>query len=73
MAKEQKTAWEIRKDNRVSIWKKLSPEQKEALRDLQTAWEEMQSSYRELCHPQFCDIVKMDDAYYRLRNVLIEE
>jgi hypothetical protein len=73
MAKNQKTAWEIRKDNRVSIWKKLSPEQKEALRDLQTAWEEMQSSYRELCHPQFGDIVKMDDAYYRLRNVLIEE
>ena len=73
MAKEQKTVWEIRKDNRVSIWKKLSPEQKEALRDLQTAWEEMQSSYRELCHPQFGDIVKMDDAYYRLRNVLIEE
>jgi hypothetical protein len=73
MANKQKTAWEIRKDNRVSIWKKLSPEQKEALRDLQTAWEEMQSSYRELCHPQFGDIVKMDDAYYRLRNVLIEE
>ena len=73
MAKKQKTAWEIRKDNRVSIWKKLSPEQKEVLRDLQTAWEEMQSSYRELCHPQFGDIVKMDDAYYRLRNVLIEE
>ena len=72
MAKKQKTAWEIRKDNRVSIWKKLSPEQKEVLRDLQTAWEEMQSSYRELCHPQFGDIVKMDDAYYRLRNVLIE-
>lgn len=73
MAKNQKTAWEIRKDNRVSIWKKLSPEQKESLRDLQTAWEEMQSSYRELCHPQFGDIVKMDDAYYKLRNVLIEE
>ena len=73
MAKKQKTAWEIRKDNRVSIWKKLSPEQKEVLRDVQTAWEEMQSSYRELCHPQFGDIVKMDDAYYRLRNVLIEE
>ena len=73
MAKKQKTEWEIRKDNRVSIWKNLSLEQKEALRDLQTAWEEMQSSYRELCHPQFGDIVKMDDAYYRLRNVLIEE
>jgi len=73
MAKKQKTEWEIRTENRINIWKTLSPEQKEALHGLQTAWEEMQSSYRELCHPQFGDIVKMDDAYYRLRNVLIEE
>jgi len=71
MAKKQKTQWEIRNDNRIKTWKALSSEQREALLDLQTAWEELQSSYRELCHPQFGDIVKMDDAYYKLRSALI--
>lgn len=73
MAKKQKTQWEIDNDNRINTWKKLSPEQKAALHGLQTAWEELQSSYRELCHPTFGDIIKMDDAYYRLRRILIEE
>jgi len=71
MAKKQKTQWEIRNDNRIKTWKALSSEQREALLDLQTAWEELQNSYRELCHPQFGDIVKMDDAYYKLRSALI--
>jgi hypothetical protein len=73
MARKQKTQWEIDNDNRINVWKKLSPEQKAALHGLQTAWEELQGSYRELCHPTFDDIIKMDDAYYRLRRVLIEE
>jgi len=73
MAKKQKTEWDILNENRINVWKTLSPEQKKALHGLQTAWEELQGSYRELCHPTFDDIIKMDDAYYRLRRVLIEE
>jgi len=71
MAKKQKTQWEIRNENRIKTWKALSPEQREALLSLQTAWEQLQCNYRELCHPVFDDIVKMDDAYYRLRSALI--
>jgi len=73
MARKQKTEWELTRENRLEIWKKLSPKQKGALKEVQNAWHELQCSYRGLCHPMFDDIVKMDDAYHRLAQSLIEE
>jgi ferric-dicitrate binding protein FerR (iron transport regulator) len=73
MAKKQKTQWEIMRENRLETWKKLSPKQRGALKEVQNAWHELQGSYRELCHPTFDDIVKMDEAYHRLAQFMIEE
>jgi len=73
MAKKQKTEWELTRENRLEIWKKLSPKQKGALKEVGEAWCNLESSYRELCHPTFDEIVKMDDAYHRLAQCMIEE
>jgi len=73
MAKKQKTEWEITRENRMEIWKKLSPKQKGALHSVAEAWCNLESSYRGLCHPSYDDIVKMDDAYHRLAMFMIEE
>ena len=73
MAKKQKTEWEITNENRAKTWKHLSPEQKEALKDLRVAWRDLQWSYAEFCHPNYGDLVKMDDACHKIYRVLFEE
>jgi len=73
MAKKQKTEWEITNENRAKTWKHLSPEQKEALKDLRNAWGELQIGYYELCHPNYGDLVNMDNACHKVYRVLFEE
>jgi hypothetical protein len=41
MAKKQKTEWELTRENRLEIWKKLSPKQKGALKEVQNAWHDL--------------------------------
>lgn len=45
----------------------LTPEQSKALKDINAITERMLDSYRALLHPNYEDVVKLDDTWMNLR------
>ena len=66
------TEWEKRKENAAQAWSAMSTDQQEAIMEFMKAWQPIRFAISELCDISYNDLCLVDNAYYKIRNTLVD-
>ena len=66
------TEWEKRKENAAQAWSAMSTDQQEAIMEFMKAWQPIRFAMSEVCDISYNDLRLVDNAYYKIRNTLVD-
>ena len=70
---ETKNEWELKREAATQCWKAMTPTQQDAILTLLKAWVPIRSRVSELCSLDYDDLRAVDNAWYQLKNALVDK
>ena len=71
--KKEKTQWEINQEQAAATWKSMTPKQQQAVLEMLQAFVPIRQAVSELCDISYDDLRNMDQAWYTLRRLLVDD
>ena len=68
-----KTEYEIKREDATQAWKSMTPHQQESMLEMLNAWVPIRSRVSELCSLDYDDLRAVDNAWYQLKNALVDK
>ena len=72
-ADETLNEWELKREAATQAWKSMTPHQQEAMLEMLNAWVPIRSRVSELCSLDYDDLRAVDNAWYQLKNALVDK
>mgnify|MGYP000423751805 CR=1 FL=1 len=71
--KKEKSQWLIEKEQARATWKSMTPKQQQAVLEMLQAFVPIRQAVSELCEISYDDLRSMDQAWYTLRRLLVDD
>ena len=71
--KKEKTQWEINQEQAAATWKSMTSDQQQAVLGMLKAFVPIRQSVSDLCEISYDDLRNMDQAWYTLRRLLVDD
>ena len=71
--KKEKTQWEINQEQAAATWKSMTANQQQAVLEMLQAFVPIRQSVSEFCDISYEDLRNMDQAWYTLRRLLVDD
>ena len=72
-SKKVKSEWEINQKQASATWKSMTPKQQQAVLEMLQAFVPIRQAVSEFCDISYEDLRNMDQAWYTLRRLLVDD